>query len=351
MNLFYKLGLFSLGTTIALLSLPIGWETFDRLYLSSGIAVAQMNEQQLAAKAKEVTLIINGQNPGSGVIIAKENDTYYVLTAKHVVATPDEYVVVTPDGVEYPLNYNAVRKFPDIDLAVVQFSSTQNYPVATIGNSDSATEGATIYIAGWPHPGQAITERIFQFTSGKISGRSLGAAQDGYELVYTNITRSGMSGGPVFDAEGALIGIHGRAEGQVIFNPDTGETVDIKSGFNLGIPILYFLALSSSAELEVNETVVSPLLQWADRLFRENQLSMALDAYEKALAIRPQVLPAMTNIGLIKYELGEIESAIARWQTVAELDNENAEVQMALAVALYKNGNLEKIINSCHKSY
>jgi S1-C subfamily serine protease len=34
---------------------------------------------------------------GSGVIIAKDNDIYYVLTAGHVVANKQEYQVVAPD--------------------------------------------------------------------------------------------------------------------------------------------------------------------------------------------------------------------------------------------------------------
>ncbi|MEW6491202.1 MAG: hypothetical protein AB1589_01440, partial [Cyanobacteriota bacterium] len=84
------------------------------------IATAQVDEQAIAAMAKEVTVVINGQNPGSGVLIAKEGNTYYVLTAKHVVATPDEYEIVTSDRQQHILNYSKVRKFPNVDLAVVQ---------------------------------------------------------------------------------------------------------------------------------------------------------------------------------------------------------------------------------------
>ena len=43
-------------------------------------------EQALNAKVQAVTVIINGQNPGSGVVIGQQGNTYFVLTAKHVVA-------------------------------------------------------------------------------------------------------------------------------------------------------------------------------------------------------------------------------------------------------------------------
>lgn len=200
-----------------------------------------VDERVIATLAKSMTVIIQGQNPGSGIIIAKQGNTYTVLTAKHVLATEDTYQIVTPEGTVYPLNYNQVTKLPNLDLALAQFTSSENYPVAVMGNSDTTTEGTGVYISGWPHPGEAITQRIFQFTSGKLSGRAIGAADEGYELVYTNVTRSGMSGGPVFDEAGLLIGIHGRAEGEPIYNPDTGDTVAVKSGFNLGIPLNIFL--------------------------------------------------------------------------------------------------------------
>lgn len=220
------------------------------------IATAQVEEQAIAqgaeakpiaAMAKAVTVVINGQNPGSGVLIAKEGNTYYALTAKHVVSTPDEYEIVTSDRQRHPLDYSKVRKLPNVDLAVVQFTSDKNYATAQLGNAELIKEGATVYIAGWPHPGQAITQRIFQITTGKISGLPLDTLEEGYALVYTNTTASGMSGGPVLDEQGHVIGIHGRAEGQPITNPDTGDTVAIKSGFNLGIPINTFFNLASNS--------------------------------------------------------------------------------------------------------
>ncbi len=219
-------------------------------FSSSSAHPQTVDERVIAALAKSMTVIIQGQNPGSGIIIAKQGNTYSVLTAKHVLATEDTYQIVTPEGTVYPLNYNQVTKLPNLDLALAQFTSSEYYPVAIMGNSDTTTEGTGVYISGWPHPGEAITQRIFQITSGKLSGRAMGAAEDGYELVYTNVTRSGMSGGPVFDETGVLIGIHGRAEGEPIYNPETGDTVAVKSGFNLGIPLNLFL--ETAAEVGVN---------------------------------------------------------------------------------------------------
>ncbi|MFB2839703.1 trypsin-like peptidase domain-containing protein [Floridanema evergladense] len=240
MKLYYQLSAALVGAAIVI-SQPL-------------IVVSQssVDEQAIANMAKEITVVINGQNPGSGVIIAKQGNTYYVLTAKHVIATQDEYEIVTSDAVKHPLNYSKVQKLSGVDLALVQFTSDKNYQVAQLGNSTNITEGATVYISGWPHPGPAMTARIYQMTKGNVSGRPLATLEDGYELVYTNVTRSGMSGGPVLDTQGRVVGIHGRAEGEEIFNPDTGRTIDVKSGFNLAISINTFL--KSAAQNKINLT-------------------------------------------------------------------------------------------------
>ncbi|NJN39560.1 MAG: trypsin-like peptidase domain-containing protein [Acaryochloridaceae cyanobacterium CSU_3_4] len=183
------------------------------------------------------------QNPGSGVVIAKTGNTYYVLTAKHVVATADEYEIIASDGKRYTLDYRQVKSFPGIDLAVVQFQSNQNYAIARLGNSDQIKQGANVYVSGWPLPGTAITKSTHLVTEGKVAGLQKGESE-GYELLYGNSTAPGMSGGPVFNTEGQVIGIHGRAEG----NQTSG-----KVGINLGIPINLFLRSAPQTGLDLQK--------------------------------------------------------------------------------------------------
>ncbi len=293
-------------------------QTLPLFFLSQ----VQINQADIATLTQQVTVVINGQNPGSGVIIGRQGNTYTVLTANHVVASPDEYQIVTVDGIQHPLNYTTVRRLPNLDLALVQFTSNQIYETAQMGDSDIAQPGTAVYIAGWPHPGIAITERIFQMTPGQISGRSQSGTESGYELVYTNITRSGMSGGPVLDTFGRLIGIHGRAEGQAIYNPDTGDTVDIKSGFNLGIPLDTFIKsieTIDSTVLSTNPSFAYPLSKQADRQLVGNQIQPAIAQYQRILAINPNYLPAVFGMGQAQYQLGETTAAIAEFRNAINL--------------------------------
>jgi tetratricopeptide (TPR) repeat protein len=54
--------------------------------------------------------------------------------------------------------------------------------------------------------------------------------------------------------------------------------------------------------------------------------------------------PAINNIGLIKYEQGDIPGAIQQWQIAVGIDKKAAEPLLALAVAYYKQGNQQKAL-------
>ncbi|MFM6208272.1 MAG: hypothetical protein ACKPEZ_23015, partial [Planktothrix sp.] len=80
-------------------------------------------------------------------------------------------------------------------------------------------------------------QRLFLSTNGTFTQRQQPRA--GYSLVYTNLVRSGMSGGPILDTEGKVIGVNGIV--QLGANPD-----NIVSA---GIPINYFLDWRKTARL------------------------------------------------------------------------------------------------------
>ncbi|MEO1401581.1 MAG: DUF2808 domain-containing protein [Cyanobacteria bacterium J06635_1] len=223
--------------------------------------------------AKDSTVRVNAQSPGSGVIFKKQGDTYYVLTAKHVVETPDEYEIVTPDEQVYPLDYNKIYPVADTDLAVAEFNSEQAYPLVELGDSDQVTEGDSVFIAGWPQSGEAIPY-IYQFISGNISGISPRPLPGGYGLIYTNTARQGMSGGPVFDHEGDVVGIHGRAEGKEIYLPNSDfDSTLVRDGFSLGVPINVFLTQASDLPIEP-ETLPMPEIAEANPVYFNEPLRL-----------------------------------------------------------------------------
>jgi WD40 repeat protein len=189
----------------------------------------------VSKKAEEITVKIDNCVSGSGVMYQRQGNTYSVLTVAHGVTDsrlPCE--IYTPDGSRYEASQPKIP-VPGVDLSVLTFQSQKDYKLAKWGNSEKVGQGQTVYVAGFPAITEAKPIRQFTFEGGTIS--STGKQDSGYGLTYNNITQPGMSGGPVLDRRGKVIGIHGRGDRDGQGN---------KIGWNLGIPIATFLDAAES---------------------------------------------------------------------------------------------------------
>jgi tetratricopeptide (TPR) repeat protein len=285
--------------------------------------VAVLSESQLQTLARQVTVKIDGQNPGSGVIIAKQGQTYYVLTAAHVVPSADEYDVVTPDGQKHKVDFNQVKKLPNTDLAIVPFTSSQTYTPVSIGSSSQVKTSTPCYVTGFPAvtPG-GNTGAGYWFSDGVIEAQATRPLRDGYALAYYNYTFSGMSGGPVFDQQGKLIGIHGASKTRFTttqgINPDTGQKVAI----NLGIPIDTFLRLAPQAvpglQLPTAPPPINPPAQpTASDLYLqgvqagiEGNTQAALTALNQSIKAQPNYAEAYAERGSIYLDMKDYKAAL-----------------------------------------
>jgi S1-C subfamily serine protease len=192
--------------------------------------------------AKTITVRIDGANSGSGIIISKQGNRYVVLSNWHVVGDGDRSIptkslqIGTVDGRQHPISSQKIVRVGKLDLAILEFQSHYRYAIAAIGNSDRLQEGDTLYVSGWADPSPQLPSRTYQLLVGNLSGR-IDQPVDGYALVYTVSALPGMSGGPVLDQRGNLVGINGRA------------TVDLRTGTVsavLGIDINRYLRTSGN---------------------------------------------------------------------------------------------------------
>ncbi|MBP0028437.1 tetratricopeptide repeat-containing serine protease family protein [Roseofilum sp. Guam] len=223
-----------------------------------------------AIAQKTTVLIANSKSIGSGIIIGQNNSTYYALTAEHVIRNPTDYHLVAPDGQCYPINPEQIRPLKGVDLAIVEFESHRPYQVATLGNYDwrSSESLNYVFVSGWPvsspkrtsHPPTRLlsTGRLLSQDSQIQSALEVTQRQPGieslsltygYEMVYSNLTAPGMSGGLILDTQGHVIGVHGRGSGE-IKEDEEGEIRPLKLGYGVGIPIETFLDLASSVEID-----------------------------------------------------------------------------------------------------
>lgn len=212
--------LVAIFSTTAFASTPI--------YLTSADVTNTLGKGELKAVtvpqiASLITVRVLG-NPraGSGVIIERRGQTYTVLTCAHVVAgsSGNSYTILSADGSKHSARLLRSTQLGDADLALLQFTSKQSYRVAEIGNNNALAVGNRVYAAGFPNwrmiNANAIEDtrdrgvKAFRLTTGNVGMIAERALSRGYQLGYTNDIEDGMSGGPVLDSNGFLIGINGR---------------------------------------------------------------------------------------------------------------------------------------------
>jgi tetratricopeptide (TPR) repeat protein len=258
------------------------------------------------------------------------------------------------------LNYSSVKKLPNIDLAVVEFTSSQTYSVAKIGNSDLATEGKAAYVAGFPKTSGAINSSIYNFTDGRITANASRPLEDGYALVYSNNTLPGMSGGPVLNENGEVVGIHGRADTRAAESSSINQNIQIaKTGFNLGIPINTSLRLLASSQVDLGVKVPSApvatgpkaddfFIQGGEKL-NKGDYQGAVAAYTQAIQLNPNYADAYIARGNSLAILGNNQGALDDYNQALRINRNIASVYAGRAMIRISLGDKQGAIDDLNQ--
>lgn len=160
----------------------------------------------------------SGSTQGSGVIISPDG---LILTAAHVAGAPDRKVsVYTSDGQKYRgktlgTNYNMdaglIRITPPSTARNSENSPEEKvWPHAEMGDTARLRPGS--WCLGLGHPGGYQLDRLPSARFGRVL-----VAND--KFIETDcILIGGDSGGPLFDMEGRVVGIHSRIGSQLSKN-------------------------------------------------------------------------------------------------------------------------------------
>ncbi|MGE5658264.1 MAG: trypsin-like peptidase domain-containing protein [Actinomycetota bacterium] len=290
------------------------------IVISQPAAVMAKTPQEVADIAGPITVQVNSSlGDGSGVIIAKQGKTYTVLTVNHVVEKADvKYTVRTSVGKSYPVTSitRLQTSQTEPDLAVVKFDSPEDYPIAILGDSEQAVIGAQIYVYGYPATGGLFgAEREPELSPGLVTSRPRNRPE-GYTLRYQAVTWSGMSGGPVFDADGRVIGLHGQGEFGFA-QTSSGDVAPIKTGFNAAVPINTFIPHLTQVGLNKSDLRVD------NNPVSRGPVSLSTPKDAQTYYLR----------GLSRLDQGEAWDAIADFDQSLKLNSNIPEVYFNRAIA------------------
>ena len=298
---------------------------------------------------KQTVRIENSGGNGSGVIIAQEGNSYYVVTAKHVVQdeegkapTHQKFTnnqIVTYDQDTHNLTSTVVAI--GVDLAVVKFTSNNPYPIAQLRETNLKT--VEIVLAGG-FPGRAkINSPLWQWQLNPgfvfvleqevvklLLTQDKKSFGNGYDITYTSISYGGMSGGGVFDTAGRVIGIHGRAErtNGVMLGNSQGMSIQTLIGLapqlqlnpkllkiaKIPTPALTTVDLQSIGTAMANLAQPAPedsgehWLTYGNQLYRTVKYEKSVIAFDRAIA-KGQILTGNYAKGLSLFYSGKYDLA------------------------------------------
>jgi serine protease Do len=143
---------------------------------------------------------------GSGVIVSEDG---LVLTAGHVSSKPDTpCTVILRDGKR--LKARSLGQNTQIDSGMIQIEEKGKWPFVDMGVSKDLQKDQWVVAIG--HPGGFDPGRSPVLRVGRIVNSNKSFIQTDCTLV------GGDSGGPLFDLEGKVVGIHSRIGPALSFN-------------------------------------------------------------------------------------------------------------------------------------
>ena len=167
----------------------------------------QERVKKVAAKALPCTVCVRiGNAFGSGVIVNKDG---YVLTAGHISGEPGRSArVILSDG--RVVEGETLGSNEDFDSGMIRITEEGAWPFVEMGDASKVKKGEWCIALGHPDgykPGRPPVLRLGRVLENKSRILRTDAALVG-----------GDSGGPLFDLDGKVIGIHSRIGTGLSFN-------------------------------------------------------------------------------------------------------------------------------------
>jgi serine protease Do len=285
----------------------------DRLKIAIAIASPQRLATKIAQVASNISVrILNRDVLGSGFIVQHNNQEYLVITNQHVLrAGEPPYTIETVDGSTY--RAEVITKMSasgyQYDLAILKFKADTDYQTAKIGSSLNLEVGESVFAAGFPNQELSLPKtsaiwaqsnifspRKFSLKLGRVAIILNQALAEGYQIGYTNDVKRGMSGGPLLNSQGEVIGINGKHAYPLWESPEIYQDgselcpalEELITRSSLAIPIEKTVELSRQLKPFQSSELEYPVKSKSNLSEKEQQLVAKMQAEAKATQLQCQ---------------------------------------------------------------
>jgi serine protease Do len=252
--------------------------------------VLAAEQQRIAAIAKATRSAVavfanDGNGGGSGVVISPDG---YALTNFHVVQPAGSYMKCSmSDGNLYEAVIVGID--PVGDVALIKLLGREDFPAASLANSDEVRVGDWCFAVG--NPFLLATDFQPTVSYGIVSGVHRYQPPAGTLLEYADCIQTdaainpGNSGGPLFNAAGDLIGVNGRG------SFEKRGRVNVGVGYAISInQIKNFLGCLRAGRIVDHATLGATVAAADDGRVLVSNILESSDAYRRGLRYDDQVV-------------------------------------------------------------
>ena len=287
------------------------------------VTIASVSPQQLAIQVNQIASaisvrILDQDFLGSGFIVQQTGQEYIVITNQHVLrAGKAPYAVETVDGNIYPVEVvtDIINADYQYDLAILRFRADKAYRTAKIGRSVNLEVGEPVFAAGFPYQESNFPETPAIFAESNITGSRELALKDcrvaiilsqalleGYQIGYTNDVKKGMSGGPLLNSQGEVIGVNGKHAYPLWESPEIYQDgsepcpalQELITRSSLAIPIEKSIKLNTKLKL-IEPPIAQKYSAKSDISTEDAKLIAKMQATAEATRRKCQEQPAIIN--------------------------------------------------------
>ena len=281
------------------------------------------------ASAAAVAIFAGDSGGGSGVLVTPDG---YAVTNFHVVQPAG--VAMTCGLADGSLcDAVLVGLDPTRDVALVKLLGRNDFPCATLADSDAVEVGDWCFAAG--NPLLLATDLVPSISAGIVSGTHRYQEPAGTILEYTDCIQvdaainPGNSGGGLFDAAGRLIGINGRA------SFEKRGRVNVGAGYAISAnQVRNFLGCLRAGRLCDHATLGATVATAADGRVVVSDILQSSDAWRRGLQYDDEIVALagrpIRTVNAFKSVLGTLP---AGWQVplVYRRDGRREEILVRLA--------------------